>query len=56
MSCNKMNYPDKKAAVSAANLRVCGRRRIRRNRPEMLRAYFCDRCNGWHLTHKEKLS
>lgn len=48
--CGKYRYPDKKAALSARNLRLRGGRNRRRNRPENLRAYPCPRCGGWHLT------
>lgn len=53
MSCQKMRYPDKKAALSAKNHRTRGRRATRHNRPKSLRAYPCPDCHGWHLTHKD---
>lgn len=53
--CRKRRYPDKKSAVSEINERTTGGHwRSRRNRPAFLRAYHCDRCGGWHLTHKEE--
>ena len=48
-----MRYSDKRAAVSAKNLRTRGRRKNRHNRPKALRAYACPDCGGWHLTHKD---
>lgn len=30
------------------------RRKQKRNRPEFLRIYHCEKCNQWHLTHKPK--
>ena len=45
--CGKTVYADKKTAESAINLRMGFK-----NRPEHLRAYHCERCRGWHLTHK----
>lgn len=48
--CGKRIY-DKKGAKTAANFRTGGRKRYRHNRPAFLRPYYCDQCNGWHLTH-----
>jgi len=47
--CSKQKY-SKKDALTSANKRVKGRQRIRRHRPEYLRAYYCEDCNAWHLT------
>ena len=53
MTCRKVAYPDKKAAVSQMNrLRKV---RGRHNRPMALRAYYCRRCDAWHLTKKPLL-
>lgn len=51
MNCEKRPYADKKTALTAANYRTFGRGR-RRNRPDYLRAYYCEECKAWHLTHK----
>ena len=51
--CSKVRY-DKKAAESEVKLRTTGRHRYRHGRPAFLRCYFCERCQSWHLTHKEK--
>lgn len=53
MNCNKKaQYPDKKSALSAINIRTKGRRENRHNRlpPGGLRAYHCPDCNKWHIT------
>jgi hypothetical protein len=47
----KSRYPDKKTAVTVVNQRTRGRQKRRHGRPAFLRAYPCDVCNGWHLTH-----
>lgn len=47
--CGKRCYPDKRAAVTMASVRM----RSRRCPPAQLRAYYCDYCHGWHLTKKE---
>jgi len=39
--CGKFRYADKKAALSARNLRLKGRKNYRHNRPRNLRAYPC---------------
>ena len=47
---SKLRYPDKKAAVSQLN------RLVRRRRgPKPVRAYYCGRCGGWHLTKQEEM-
>lgn len=46
--CGKNRYQDKKAAVSEINR--LKKVRGRHGRPEWLRAYHCDDCNGWHIT------
>lgn len=47
-ACGKLRYPDKKAAVTQINR--LKKVRGRHGRPEWLRAYHCDDCNGWHIT------
>ena len=47
-ACNKACYPDKKAAQTAMNAAL----RRRRNAPDYLRAYRCEICQAWHLTHQ----
>lgn len=48
--CDKCKYMDKRAAVSQINrLKVIRASRNAHN----LRPYYCNRCNAWHLTHKE---
>ena len=49
--CNKHSYPSKKDAQTAINHRTRGHQR---NRPSLLRAYYCPRCSKWHLTHQEE--
>ena len=49
MTCNKASYPDKKAALGAKNRAL----RRRKNRPDHLRAYFCEECRAWHLTKQQ---
>lgn len=56
-TCQKRAYPDKKAAITAANERTDGHRyqrgrRHNRNQPKYLRPYFCDACQAWHLTSR----
>jgi hypothetical protein len=53
MSCGKQSY-DRKGATSAVNSRMRGRQTQRRRRPELLRPYYCGKCNAWHITHQEK--
>lgn len=48
-SCAKHRYPSKKDALTAINQRTRGHQR---NRPRYLRAFYCPRCHGWHLTHQ----
>lgn len=48
MKCDKNLYPDKKAAITVKNRAM----KRRKNRPKFLRAYACDECGGWHLTHR----
>ena len=47
--CGKATYPRKRDAVSAMRRVMCRRK----NRPKHIRPYYCHRCRGWHLTHKE---
>jgi len=53
MCGDKRFYATRREAQSTANYRTQGRQERRRGRPEQLRPYHCDRCNGWHLTHLE---
>jgi len=53
----KVYYASRKDAQTMANVQT-GKRHPRKNRqrhgrPEFLRVYHCDRCNGWHLTKRE---
>jgi hypothetical protein len=52
----KLIYPNKKCAVTAANLRTRGRHRVRHGRPAFLRPYYCPVCHGWHLTHQKEIN
>jgi hypothetical protein len=58
--CEKKCYADKKAALSAINYRMQrhgdqgNRRASRRGKVKYLRAYHCESCNAWHLTHKRQ--
>lgn len=45
--CTKAAY-SKKEAQTVINARL----RSKKHRPEGLRAYQCDECNLWHLTHR----
>lgn len=47
---NKAGYT-KKQAQTIVNRRTKGRQKIRRHRPRYLRAYACDDCGQWHITH-----
>ena len=49
--CVKNPYADKKAAISQMNVVM----RRKRNRPEHCRAYYCEVCAAWHLTHLEEI-
>lgn len=52
----KTRYADKRAAKTALNSFQTSRRRSKRRAhydPKELSIYYCDRCNGWHLTHRE---
>lgn len=49
--CKKHGYPTKKDAATARNRRLASRQR---NRPDFLRAYACEDCGKWHLTHQRK--
>lgn len=51
--CGKFVYADKKAALSQINRRMEGRQGHRHGRPEFLRAYCCNKCGGWHITHRQ---
>jgi len=46
----KRRYADKRDAQTALN--SFSKFRGRHGRPEQLRAYHCDLCQGWHLTKK----
>lgn len=59
--CSKHPYPSKRDAVTACHAltgngtRFTSRRKRRRlHRPEFLRAYVCDRCGMWHITHQRE--
>ena len=45
--CGKHTYRTKRDALTARNAAF----QRRRHRPEYLRAYACEHCCGWHLTH-----
>lgn len=47
--CRKVQYPDRKSAVSAINL-LMKRGTRRRNKPKFLRTFVCPDCQSWHLT------
>ena len=47
MACQKITYPDKKAAITARNKRQAEDRGLE------LRVYPCPRCRGWHLAKRE---
>lgn len=52
--CNgKKRYPDKKTAVTALNFMMNGMAQ-NRHRPEYLRFYYCEECNGYHLTKSQE--
>ncbi len=46
----KALYPHKSDATHAMRGVMCRRK----NRPKMIRAYYCRACDGYHLTSKEK--
>ena len=48
--CNKTSYPSKREARSVIN--SFHKRRTRTHYGSKLpkRAYYCDKCNAWHLT------
>lgn len=46
--CGKILYVSRKAANSAR--RLINRDLIKQEKPPMKRAYFCDKCEAWHLT------
>lgn len=49
--CFKQSYT-KVEAQTVVNSRM----NSRNNRPDQLRIYHCERCNGWHVTHKDHYS
>ena len=49
-TCGKYCYADKRAAQTAVNFRKRDHE-FKRGKTKHLRAYHCDACNGWHLTH-----
>lgn len=51
IKCLKKTY-DKKGAQSALNKihKSLGKHKKRYKRSKEIRYYFCDQCNGWHLT------
>lgn len=48
--CGKIRYTSKPAAEAAGVLRA----EQNPNYPDVLRVYFCRRCDGWHLTSQPK--
>lgn len=46
--CGKILYPSEKAAHAARKL--INRDLLKVGKAPMRRAYFCDRCEAWHLT------
>jgi len=50
--CGKILYPSEKAAHAARKL--INRDFVKVGKPPMKRAYFCHRCEAWHLTTIEK--
>lgn len=46
--CGKILYPSEKAAHAARKL--INRDLVKVGKKPMKRAYFCDRCEAWHLT------
>jgi hypothetical protein len=50
--CGKILYASEKAAHAARKL--INRDLVKNNKPPMKRAYFCKRCEAWHLTTIEK--
>ena len=52
MSCNKKKYKDKISAMFAlSQTKFVGNYNPKRNEK---RFYFCNECNAWHLTSKDK--
>lgn len=52
MSCNKKKYKDKISAMFAlSQTQFVGNYSPKRNEK---RFYFCNECNAWHLTSKDK--
>lgn len=51
----KTRYEGKRAANAVLNAARYSKSRRRRGKSDKLRAYHCDRCNGWHVTHKEDI-
>jgi hypothetical protein len=49
----KISYPSKKDALTKRNARLSGEGK---GRPDLLRAYHCNSCNGWHLTSQELMN
>lgn len=57
--CNKIPYPDKKAAlkearIQTANMKHFKRPSLDRMKNKKLRPYFHDRCGFWHLTTRKQ--
>jgi uncharacterized protein YlaI len=46
VGCGKTSYLRKSEAMAARKRAL----RRRKNRPDYLRAYYCDDCQAWHLT------
>jgi hypothetical protein len=49
--CGKKLFSSQKSAEN--KLRVIQNDRKSERKP--IRAYYCSKCNGWHLTHKPKM-
>ncbi len=47
--CGKVTFHTKRIAETASN----GGTVHRRHRPAFLKAFYCKRCRGWHLSNKD---
>lgn len=50
---NKRRYATKKEIMTQINA-FNRHSRGRHGRPECLRAYYCDKCGGWHMTKGQR--
>lgn len=50
-NCGKKIFSTQKSAEN--KLKVIAKDRKTHTKP--IRAYYCTKCNGWHLTHKPKM-